>query len=136
MGLRVRRNGSFWSRSRGALVPHFQSEVPQTSKGKSGLGSDLKQAIELSDSMISEGINAADDDKAQFWRTLGCMVQDAYNSSKAGSGGRFVPNTETAHWEKPNKPKSSTEYQRWENAKKSWNKRWEDAKSTLTVTLL
>ncbi len=119
-----------------ALVPHFQSEVPQTSKGKSGLGSDLKQAIQLTDSMISEGIKAAGDDQALFWCTLGRRVLDAYNSSKAGTGGRFIPNTDTAHWKKPDKPKASPEYKSWEEAKKKWNKRWEDAKSMLTVTLL
>jgi hypothetical protein len=46
----------------GVLVPHFQSEVPQTSKGKSGFGSDLQQAYQLTDSMITEGIKAAGDD--------------------------------------------------------------------------
>jgi hypothetical protein len=120
----------------GALVPHFQSEVPQTSIGKSRLRSDLKQAIQLTDSMISEGINAAGNGQAQFWRTLGWRVLDAYNSRKAGTGDRFAPGTGTAHWRKPNKPKYSPEYVAWENARRSWNRRWEDAKGTLTVTLL
>ena len=106
-----------------ALSPIFRSAVPQTSKKKSGLGSDLKQVIQLTDSMISEGINAAGDDQALFWRTLGCMVLDAYNRSKAGTRDWFVPGTKVAHSVKPNEPKSSDEYQRWEKFKKYWNKR-------------
>jgi hypothetical protein len=120
----------------GVLVPHFQSEVPQTLKGKSKAGSDLKQAIQLTDPMITDGINSVGDDQAQFWRNLGRIVLDRYNSSRAGTGDRLFPDTGVAHWVKPKAPTSSPEYISWDEARKDWNRRWEEAKLTLTVTVL